>query len=224
MNRVVLTAILAASLAAPSAAQPWRDLFNGKDLEGWEVRGDGIWTVVEGEIVGQRKPTRPNHFEFPIDRKAFASWLFTQAWLYTKDEFEEYDLHIEWWVPAGGNSGISIRDQTRAEHAIKTPANFRKTPSKVAYEVQINNGYPDKTPSGSIYALADAKTGAQRMNEWNAFDIESRRDGIRVRMNGELVAEHPGDPQRPKAGPIGLQLHDQHSVAKFRNIRIRVIR
>jgi hypothetical protein len=30
-------------------------------------------------------------------------------------------------------------------------------------------------------------------------------------------------PDRPKSGPIGLQLHDRFSVAMFRNIRIREI-
>ncbi|MSV30706.1 MAG: DUF1080 domain-containing protein, partial [Bryobacterales bacterium] len=49
----------------------------------------------------------------------------------------------------------------------------------------------------------------------------SRNDKISIRLNGKLVAEHAGDPGRPKAGPIGLQLHDQFSVVMFRNIRIR---
>jgi hypothetical protein len=35
------------------------------------------------------------------------------------------------------------------------------------------------------------------------------------------MAEHPGDPKRPKTGPIGLQLHDQFSVIQFRDVRIR---
>jgi hypothetical protein len=58
-------------------------------------------------------------------------------------------------------------------------------------------------------------------DDWNALDISSRRDKITVRLNGKIVAEHAGDPARPKAGPIGLQLHDQFSVVMFRNIRIR---
>jgi hypothetical protein len=63
-----------------------------------------------------------------------------------------------------------------------------------------------------------------KTNDWNTLDIESRNDRIRVKLNGEVVAEHPGDPARPKAGPIGLQLHDRFSTVMFRNIRIREIR
>jgi hypothetical protein len=66
-----------------------------------------------------------------------------------------------------------------------------------------------------------AKTGFERRGEWNGMDIESRNEIIRVRLNGQLVAESPGDPKRSKTGPIGLQLHDQFTFAMFRNIRIR---
>jgi hypothetical protein len=52
------------------------------------------------------------------------------------------------------------------------------------------------------------------------MDISSRNDKITVRLNGRVVAEHPGDPKRSKTGPIGLQLHDQFSIIQFRNIRI----
>ncbi|HBY62147.1 MAG TPA: hypothetical protein DEH78_20195, partial [Solibacterales bacterium] len=55
--------------------------------------------------------------------------------------------------------------------------------------------------------FVDAKPGAQAANEWNTLRIESRRDAIRVFVNGQPVAEHPGDPARSKTGPIGLQLH-----------------
>jgi 3-keto-disaccharide hydrolase len=120
-----------------------------------------------------------------------------------------------------GNSGVSLRDPSRAKCGIPAPPDTKCTPSKVGYEIQINNQYPDPHPTGSIYGLVDAKVGAQKDNEWNALDIESRKDLIRVKVNGVVVAEHPGDPNRPKTGPIGLQLHDQFCVIQFRNIRIR---
>jgi hypothetical protein len=54
--------------------------------------------------------------------------------------------------------------------------------------------------------------------------VSVRDNLIRVYLNGVLVMEHPGDPQRPKRGPIGLQLHDPETVVLFRDIRIREIR
>ena len=113
---------------------------------------------------------------------------------------------------------------SRAKYGVTIPADYTKTPSKLGYEIQINNQYPDPHPTGSIYGFVDAKTGVQKDNEWNSMEIESRKDMIRVKVNGTVVAEHPGDPNRPKIGPIGLQLHDQFSVIQFRNVRIRELK
>ena len=91
----------------------------------------------------------------------------------------------------------------------------------MGYEIQIIDGEGQKFPTGSIYLFAPAKTGSQKPADWNSMDIESRNDKIRVKVNGTLVAEHAGDPERSKTGPIGLQLHDQFTFVMFRHIRIR---
>jgi hypothetical protein len=197
-------------------------MFNGKNLDGWEILGDGQWTVMrDGTILGQRTADL---------RKVFAAgaqhpgrgWIDTQSWLYTvRNDYGEFDLHLEYWTKTAGNSGVSIRDNSRARWGIVNPPDFTKTPSKIGYEIQINNRYPDPHPSGSIYGFADAPRDAQRDDEWNEMDILSRNDRITVKINGRVVAEHPGDPKRSKTGPIGLQLHDQFSIVQFRNVRIK---
>ena len=145
-----------------------------------------------------------------------------QSWLYTKQEFGEFDLHVEWWTRKGGNSGVSLRDTSRAIHSTIGPQTDKnKTPSHVGYEIQISNGYKDKYPSGSVYLFDVAKTGGQHEDDWNTFDIEVRDSGIKVKLNGELVSQYAGEPGRPLKGPIGLQLHDPTSLVMFRNIRIK---
>jgi len=215
-------------LAASLTAADMKPLFNGKNLDGWEIIGDGQWTVTaDGTLVGQRvgdlrKLMVPGvAFTTP---QQFNDWLNSQSWLYTKrDNFGEFDLHLEYWTKSAGNSGVSIRDTSRAKWAITIPVDYTKTPSKIGYEIQINNRYPDPHPSGSIYGFVDAPKDAQRDDNWNAMDISTRNDKITVSFNGRVVAEHPGDPKRSKNGPIGLQLHDQFSIAMFRNIRIREV-
>jgi 3-keto-disaccharide hydrolase len=104
-----------------------------------------------------------------------------------------------------------------------TPPDYKRTPSKIGYEIQINNRFPDPHPSGSIYGFMDAPKDGQRQDDWNVMEISSRNDKIAIALNSRLVAEHAGDPQLPKAGPIGLQLHDQFSIIMIRNVRIREI-
>jgi hypothetical protein len=192
-----------------TASAQWFDVFNGKNLDGWEVIGEGFWNVMsDGTLVGQRAIHKPTEH---------------QCWLYTTKDFGEYDLHLEYWLRYGGNSGISIRDTTRAQFAHGSKWDASRTPSHNGYEIQISNGDGDEYATGSVYLFAKAKTGVQRDFDWNSLDIESRNDAIRVKVNGQLVAEYAGEPGRPKAGPIGLQLHDSTTLAMFRNIRIREI-
>ena len=184
-------------------------LLNGS-LNGWEVVGDGIWTVMhDGTLLGQRDPKKAEH----------------QAWLYTaKNDYEEFDLHLEWWTPASGNSGVSIRDTSRGQYAVGAAFDANRTPAHIGYEIQILNDYRTKYPSGSVYLFDAAKPGHQIENDWNSFDIESRDDMIRVKLNDFLVSQSAGDPARSKKGPIGLQLHDKTSVVMFRNIRIKEVK
>ena len=212
---------------AAVCAQAWQPLFNGRNLDGWEIRGDGTWTVLDdGSLWGQRpagQARNPFRAAWPITEKQYFSWSHEQAWLYTKEDFREYDLHVEYRLAEKGNSGISIRDTSRAKYSFGPDLNYNLTPSHVGYEIQIYNGVKEKFPTGSIYLFAPAEFGHEVANGWNSLDIESRDNMIRVKLNGHVVSSFAGDPGRPKSGPIGLQLHDQFTTAQFRNIKIRLV-
>ena len=225
VNTRILCLLYCGALTSTIHAAEWKPLVT-KGLEAWESIGDAQWTVMaDGTLVGQRTgdlrkllvPGGPM-----TTPKDFKSWVDTQAWLYTKrNDFGEFDLHLEYFTKTSGNSGVSIRDLTRAKAAVTTPPDYTHTPSKVGYEIQINNRFPDPHPSGSIYGFADAPKDAQHDDDWNTMEIASRNSGITVTLNGRVVAESAGDPKRPKAGPIGLQLHDQFSIILFRNVNVR---
>jgi hypothetical protein len=212
--------------AALLPAEDWHTLFNGKNLDGWEIRGDSTWTVLkDATLLGQRPHDNPFK-EWPITREQFNAWTGPQSWLYTTVDFDEFDLHAEYLNPPRGNSGISIRDTSRAKYALPGPDHdSNRTPAHVGYEIQIlANSGAEKYPTGSVYLFVPGKTGFQHEDDWNSLDIESRHDMIRVRLNGQLVAESPGDPARSKTGPIGLQLHDRFTWIMFRNIKMKEIR
>src|ERR1051326_6047426 len=122
-------------------------------LSAWQISGEGIWTVLkDGTLIGQRPhPTgkTPLGVPFPIDAKQYSQWLGAQSWLYTKEEFDEFDLHVEYWLPIGGNSGVSIRDTSRGAKSYGPEP--RKTPAHIGYEIQLWAGAGAKNPSGSIY-------------------------------------------------------------------------
>ena len=232
-----ITAVIALLTWISMAAhgQQWQDLYNGRNLDGWKPRGECLWSVLkDGTLLGQRR--HDNFKELfptePIDLKKIQSWWGRQAWLYTDREFGEFDLHVEYLVPPRGNSGISIRDVSRAHYVIREPGDpdvtartkLKGSPAHIGYEIQIidpdNQGYS----TGSVYLFSKARLGVHKTGEWNSLDIESRNQMIRVKLNGQVVSESPGDPERSKVGPIGLQLHDNGTFAMFRHIRIREVK
>ena len=196
-------------------------------LSAWEKNGNGIWTVLkDGTLIGQRPhPTgkTPLEVPFPIDQKQYSRWLGAQAWLYTKDEFDQFDLHVEYWLPAGGNSGISLRDSSRGKQSYGDGTRKDAGPHRLRDSAPRRRGR-EEFLSGSIYDVAPAPGGLELKNDWNVIVIESRHDRIRVRLNGKLAAESPGVADRPLKGPVGLQLHDAFSWVLFRNIRLRVVK
>jgi hypothetical protein len=227
MARPIALTFLALVISITATAQNnWKPLFNGKNLDGWETKGDGKWTVLaNGSVMGQAvsggKVPFGTAWPVTLTEKQYMDWRQTQSWLYTLAEYGEFDLHLEYLTPAGGNSGISIRDRTRGQFAIGPTPDYNKTPAHHGYEIQILNGVKTKYPTGSVYLFAPATFGQEKESDWNSLDIESRNERIRVSLNGHEVANHAGDPARPKNGPIGLQLHDRFSVIQFRNIRVR---
>ncbi len=229
MRFLILLAVSSA-IAFSQPKQPpagWKLLFNNKNLDGWENRGDGQWKVLaDGTLTGQRvwdrKMLAPGG-KFSTAQE-FQSWLDRQAWLYTTADFGNFDLHAEFWTKTAGNSGISLRDPSRGEFGISEPPDFKKTPSKLGYEIQINDRYPDVTTTGSVYTFNRAPTEAMKEDDWNTFDIEVRTATIRVKLNGVMVSDVACDLKRPVRGPVGLQLHDQFSIVQFRNLWIKEVK
>ena len=219
-------------IPAQPRANDWIALYNGKNLEGWESVGSGFWMPTpEGYLLGQWDPFDPpdpepwlNGIKGRLNRSRFKTdfkVVLNQAWLYTRREFYEYDLHLEWKVPRGGNSGIALHDPSRGRYTFGPGADLARTPSQIAYEVQIANLDVEQDGTGSIYMVQSAREDVRKKDDWNVFDIEVRRGLIRVRLNGHLVTEGTPIPGRPEWGPIGIQLHDPGSVILLRDVRIR---
>lgn len=190
------------------AQTEWVDMMPQGSLAGWEVVGDGLWHVLgEGIIVGQRERRRAKE----------------QAWLYSRKDYREYDLRFDYWLRAGENSGVSIRDTSRGRYSHGAESDQKRRPSAIGYEIQILGMASEKYGTGSLYLFQHAKAGFERFHDWNTMMIEVRDEMIRVRLNGALIMEHPGDPARSKTGPIGFQLHDPHTVLLLKNVQIREV-
>jgi hypothetical protein len=200
---------LAVAACAADPADDFVPLFDGKDLEGWELRGykeaaKDQWSVKDGVLTA--KPG--------------------SGWLGTQKTYGDFVLRLEWRVPVNGNSGVYLR---------VPDAKTDELPTYTGVEVQVldDDGPAHKGKiqpwqySGSIYHIVPASKHVYKgAGEWNSFEITCKGDRITVVYNGETVAEgdaakEPELAKRPKKGFIGLQNHG--SAVEYRNILIKVL-
>lgn len=209
--------------AAPSDAII---LFDGKNLDEWVTVKDkspAAWTVSDGVMTVNKAGGN----------------------IETKRSFKNYQLHLEWKVPADiegsgqgrGNSGVFLA----------SPG-----PGDDGYELQVLDSYNNKTyvngMAGSLYkqAIPLANPG-RKPGQWQTYDVvwtapTFESDGslktpayATVFFNGVLVENHfqlkgqtlyIGKPfyKAYTSAPIKLQAHgDKSKPISFRNIWVREI-
>lgn len=201
-------------------------LFNGKNLDEWEsVNNPGEpakWKVADNVIT--------------VDKST--------GNIQTKKKFSDYQLHIEYRVPANitgtgqarGNSGIFLASIGKGDEG---------------YELQVLDNYNNATyvngQAGSIYKQTPPLVNAcKKPGEWQAYDViwtaprfnddgsvksPARvtvfHNGILVQNNTELKGptRYIGKASYEKAhgsSPIKLQSHgDKSEPLSFRNIWVR---
>ena len=154
--------------------------------------------------------------------------------IYTKENFGDCQLHLEWSVSTERRS----HGQGRANSGV-----FLQS----LYEIQILDSYENRTyangQAGSIYKQsAPLVNPINKPGEWNSYDIiyhaptfnkdGSIRDNARVTVlfNGVLVqnntviqgtTEYIGLPKQIKHGDAPLMIQDHFIEVRFRNIWIR---
>lgn len=186
----------------------WIDLFNGKDLTGWEtIEGTAKYEVENGEIIGTTAPDNPNGV------------------LCTRDTFANFVLELELKVDTALNSGIQIRSHTKDVDGQKEVYGYQieVDPSSRAW----SGGIYDSRRRGWLVDLKD-KPEAQRAfknEDWNHYRIYANGDTIKTWLNSVPVATLVDSADAN--GFIGLQVHqsssDQPLKVRFRNIRIQLL-
>ena len=209
--RLAALPLFAALVVAPArSADPkppagFKSLFNGKDLTGWKPTGKAdVWGAEKGVIFVQKGGG---------------------GWLLTEQEFGDFELHVEYKLSKGANSGIALRTPDRGD------------PAYVGMEIQLidDEGWPGKLAdyqhTGSIYDVVPAaKTNNKPIGEWNAIHIVCNGSKVKVEVNGQTVvdanledskekkgAKHPGL-SRGK-GHVGFQSYNTR--VEFRNVFIK---
>ena len=177
-------------------AQEWQDLFNGKNLKGWQqLDGSAEFRAEEGTIVGISTLGMPNSF------------------LATKERYGDFILEYEMKMDRGLNSGVQFRSRALLPDG---------TERVNGYQVECDD-HDDRPWAGGIYEEADRGwlypmsyhpevTGVNKRGDWNRIRVEAVGNTIRTYINGVNFANLVDEGR--SEGFIALQVHSINDLAQ----------
>jgi len=223
---LLLSVIGLMSMISCSPDGGWIDLFNGTNLEGWEVKGapESNFFVENGILVAETKLGIPNTF------------------LATTNSFENFELEVDFKVNKGMNTGVQIRSGVYSESTSTPYINGSLEESTRDWKAGTVNGYQieidpsDRAWSGGFYEEGgrgwlvplnenEEARKAFKQEYWNHFRIIADGNHFQTWINGVKAVETIDD--KYSNGFIALQLHsikneDQLGLrVLWKNIRIR---
>lgn len=201
--------LLLARFPGQAQSQDWKQLFNGKDLTGWEHVGPGKF-VVENRLL-------------KTEGGMGLLW-------YTPEKIGDAVIRVVFQTERdNSNSGAFVR--------IPEKPTEPWMPVNRGYEVQIDNGEDDYHVTGVLYSLTKALARPQYPpghGLWNTMDITLDGPRTRVVLNAVVVTDYtegqpvppkqkwyePDRGPRPNEGYIGLQNHSDHDVVYFKSVEV----
>jgi hypothetical protein len=154
----------------------WKPLFNGKNLEGWKFRNPrarDVWVVCDQVSLDPANPARL----LPIGPGGGLSAVLLCGGdgrgsdVTTEEDFSDYQLHVEFTVPKGSNSGVYNRG---------------------LFEIQVFDSFGAAKlgvhDCGALYERATPSENlAKAPGQWQSLDITMKGKKISLDWNGEPV-------------------------------------
>ncbi len=175
-----------------------KDLFNGKDLTGWENNGTELWYVDdEGLMVCESGPD-----------KAY-------GYLATREYYNDFDLTVDFKQLANGNSGIFFRS------FVEPPVKVHGWQCEVAPKGQDSGGIYESYGRGWLQQIPDEKENILKEGEWNTMRLRVEGDHVQTWLNGEPMVDFTDEKIGDAQGRIALQIHDGGGIkVQWKNLKI----
>ena len=208
----------------------WIYMFGGKTTDGWRGYNNETmpkkWEVINGELT------------FNTELKLEKDWDGGNDIIYYKEQFENFELYLEWKLPKGGNSGVfyHVQEGYNAPHNISPE-----------YQILDDDGWEEINnaklknwqKAGANYGMHEPNI-SKKLNpsgQWNSSRIIHDNNKVEHWLNGKIILSFFKDSDdwnkkrnseifrdktdygKFKKGYIALQDHD--TPIWFRNIRIK---
>ena len=152
---------LTAFTATAAEKDGFTSVFNGKDFIGWAGPVEN-YEVVEGAVVCKKGKG---------------------GTIYTKEQYGDFVVRLEFKVPANGNNGLAIRYPGTGDPAYTGMCELQVLDDKY-------KGIDPRQAHGSAYGMAAAKRGHQKpVGEWNTQEVTVKGATIKVVLNGTTILD-----------------------------------
>ncbi|MDQ6814905.1 MAG: DUF1080 domain-containing protein [Bacteroidota bacterium] len=201
----------------------WKLLFDGKSMDGWrsyQNQETNSWTVKNGTMYCKGSVTDKS------DKRAD---------MITQDQYENFDLSVDWKISPQGNSGILYMVTE------EFPRSYLSGPEyQIIDDVNFPQKLEDWQKTGANYAMDPAPTAAPTpAGQWNTTRIVVNKGHVQHWLNGKKLLDFEmwtDEWKKKKAngkwkdasgygmskkGHIALQ--DHGSEAWFKNLKIKVL-
>lgn len=175
-----------------------KDLFNGKDLTGWENYGTELWYVDnDGNLVCESGPDKQ------------------YGYLATRDYYKDFDLTVDFKQLANGNSGIFFRS------FVEAPVKVHGWQCEVAPKGEDSAGIYESYGRGWLAQIPDEKENILKEGEWNTMRLRVEGDHVQTWLNGEPMVDLTDEEIGKAQGRIALQIHDGGGIkVLWKNLKI----
>ena len=183
------------STTAVAETEEWIVLFDGTSTDGWRAYNGK--TLPPGWVSKNGELTFDTALGLEQDYKGGKDII------YGLEEFEYFELHVEWKLPEGGNSGIFYHlkegydspPEVAPEYQLIDDENYAKIHDLTAYNTSL--GYTDKPEelkplqqTASDYAMHAANPVGKVLHpvgQWNATKIVFTPEKVEHWLNGKMV-------------------------------------
>lgn len=236
---LALTAFSSAAFAAAPAG--FKEIFNGKDLSGWE--GLDFWSVKDGAITGQttaEKPTKGNTFLVykagePANFELRATFRLTgqndKGFANSGIQYRSKVVDAAGFVVAGYQADMDLGAkytgmlyEEKGRGILMGPGEKIRVGATAMDETTKKKKtavekLPGATPAAEILA-------AYKVGDWNEIVIIAEGNHLRHYINGKLSADVTDNDATlaPKSGVLALQLHaGTPMTVEFKNLYLKTL-
>lgn len=174
----------------------WIDLFDESNINGWRAyNGDALppgWAIKDHILSFSTEQVLEEDYDYKGSKDL----------IYGTEEFENFELYVEWKIPPGGNSGIyyHIKEgyagppDVAPEYQLIDDENYATIHDISAYNASLGASEPEKLQdwqsTAADYAMYTPDPSQKQLNpagQWNNSKIVFTTEKVEYWLNGKMV-------------------------------------